>query len=202
VALRPVGRAETERVHPDLGAVPELVAAADADGVRMAALLATRLRFERLLRRSELPFHRSQGFHPKPRLIFALSLPLGVVGCEEVVELELGEVLPPEEIHVRLARQTPPRRTRGEPGGDEGKDGAGAEDPGRDVGVAVDGRSQIPPNLRGHDDEEDHDKGKKHGGAVPFKYGQGSVTVHRDQDRQPLARRALDRRAIERRDHH
>jgi len=64
--------------------------------------------FERLLRRSELPFHRSQGFHPKPRLIFALSLPLGVVGCEEVVELELAEVLPPEEIHVRLARQTPP----------------------------------------------------------------------------------------------
>jgi radical SAM-linked protein len=64
--------------------------------------------FERLLRRSELPFHRSQGFHPKPRLIFALSLPLGVIGCEEVVELELAEVLPPEEIHVRLAHQTPP----------------------------------------------------------------------------------------------
>ena len=64
--------------------------------------------FERLLRRSELPFHRSQGFHPKPRLIFALSLPLGVVGCQEVVELELDEVLSPEEIHSRLARQAPP----------------------------------------------------------------------------------------------
>ena len=64
--------------------------------------------FERLLRRSELPFHRSQGFHPKPRLIFALSLPLGVVGREEVVELELGQVLPLEDIHARLARQAPP----------------------------------------------------------------------------------------------
>jgi radical SAM-linked protein len=64
--------------------------------------------FERLLRRSELPFHRSQGFHPKPRLIFALSLPLGVVGREEVVELELGQVLPLEDIHARLTRQTPP----------------------------------------------------------------------------------------------
>lgn len=64
--------------------------------------------FERLLRRSELPFHRSQGFHPKPRLIFALSLPLGVVGCQEVVELELDEILSPEEIHARLARQAPP----------------------------------------------------------------------------------------------
>lgn len=64
--------------------------------------------FERLLRRGALPFHRSQGFHPKPRLIFALSLPLGVVGREEVVELELDEILPLEDIHARLARQTPP----------------------------------------------------------------------------------------------
>jgi radical SAM-linked protein len=63
--------------------------------------------FERLLHRSALPFHRSQGFHPKPRLVFALALPLGVVGCEEVVELELDEVLSAEEIHARLARQTP-----------------------------------------------------------------------------------------------
>jgi radical SAM-linked protein len=64
--------------------------------------------FERLLRRSELPFHRSQGFHPKPRLVFALSLPLGVVGRNEVVELELSDRVDPEEIHFRLARQTPP----------------------------------------------------------------------------------------------
>ncbi len=64
--------------------------------------------FERLLRRSDLPFHSSQGFHPKPRLIFALSLPLGVVGREEVVELELDEILSAEEIHSRLAQQTPP----------------------------------------------------------------------------------------------
>jgi len=64
--------------------------------------------FERLLRRCELPFHYSQGFHPKPRLIFALSLPLGVIGCEEVVELELDEILSPEEIHARLSRQAPP----------------------------------------------------------------------------------------------
>jgi radical SAM-linked protein len=64
--------------------------------------------FERLLRRSELPFHRSQGFHPKPRLIFALSLPLGVVGREEVVELELDDILSLEDIHARLSCQTPP----------------------------------------------------------------------------------------------
>lgn len=64
--------------------------------------------FERMLRRAQLPVHSTQGFNPKPRLVFALSLPLGIVGCEEVVELELDAQLPLEEIHSRLAQQTPP----------------------------------------------------------------------------------------------
>jgi radical SAM-linked protein len=63
--------------------------------------------FERMLRRSGLPFHSTEGFNPKPRLVFALSLALGIVGCEEVVELELDELLPAEEIHSRLLAQAP-----------------------------------------------------------------------------------------------
>ena len=63
--------------------------------------------FERMLRRAELPVHRTEGFHPKPRLVFALSLGLGIVGQEEVAELELDAELPPEEVRDRLARQTP-----------------------------------------------------------------------------------------------
>jgi radical SAM-linked protein len=63
--------------------------------------------FERMLRRAALPFHSSSGFHPKPRLVFALSLPLGVVGRDEVVELELNQEVPPEEISTRLSRQAP-----------------------------------------------------------------------------------------------
>ena len=38
------------------------------------------------------PVRRTQGFHPHPRLVFALSLPLGVVGHEEVGELELDTI--------------------------------------------------------------------------------------------------------------
>jgi radical SAM-linked protein len=64
--------------------------------------------FERMLRRADLPFRCSQGYNPRPRLVFALSLPLGVVGCEEVVELELEHALPLEEIEQRLSRQAPP----------------------------------------------------------------------------------------------
>jgi radical SAM-linked protein len=63
--------------------------------------------FERMLRRAGLPFHSTAGFNPKPRLVFALSLGLGIVGCAEVVELELDEEIPLEEIHARLIDQAP-----------------------------------------------------------------------------------------------
>src|SRR5439155_1574358 len=63
--------------------------------------------FERMLRRASLPYHATQGFNPKPRLVFALSLALGIVGCEEVAELELDAELSETEIHDRLTRQAP-----------------------------------------------------------------------------------------------
>ncbi len=64
--------------------------------------------FERMLRRAALPFHVTEGFNPRPRLVFALSLPLGVVGSDEIVDLELDEELSPDDLHERLARQAPP----------------------------------------------------------------------------------------------
>ena len=54
--------------------------------------------FERMLRRAGLPFHSSEGFNPKPRMVFALSLGLGIVGADEIVELELEEELPAGEV--------------------------------------------------------------------------------------------------------
>jgi radical SAM-linked protein len=63
--------------------------------------------FERMLRRAELPFHSTSGFNPKPRLVFAMPLPLGIIGNEEIAELELDAVIPPEEVHARLAGQAP-----------------------------------------------------------------------------------------------
>jgi radical SAM-linked protein len=63
--------------------------------------------FERMLRRAALPFHSTAGHNPKPRLIFALSLALGIVGCREVVELELDGDVPERELQERLARQAP-----------------------------------------------------------------------------------------------
>ena len=64
--------------------------------------------FERLLRRANLPVHHSGGFHPHARLVFALSLPLGVVGLAEIVDIEMDEVLPPAEVLERIRAQCPP----------------------------------------------------------------------------------------------
>jgi radical SAM-linked protein len=63
--------------------------------------------FERMLRRADIPFCTTNGFNPQPRLVFALSLPLGIVGGDEVVELELKEDVPAEEIRQRLLQQAP-----------------------------------------------------------------------------------------------
>ncbi len=64
--------------------------------------------FERMLRRAGLPFHSTAGFNPKPRLVFAMPLPLGVNGTQEVVELELDAESPPDQVRDRLVRQAPP----------------------------------------------------------------------------------------------
>jgi radical SAM-linked protein len=62
---------------------------------------------ERMLRRAAIPFRSTQGFNPKPRLVFALSLALGIVGHEEVVELELDEEMPAEIVREQLSRHAP-----------------------------------------------------------------------------------------------
>jgi radical SAM-linked protein len=62
---------------------------------------------ERMLRRADLPFKSTAGFHPTPRVHFALSLPLGVEGLDEVVEMEFTRELDAEETRLRLNSQAP-----------------------------------------------------------------------------------------------
>jgi radical SAM-linked protein len=64
--------------------------------------------FERVLRRAKLPVHHSQGFHPMPRMVFAQSLGLGIIGSSEVLELEFDEPVEPDDLQRRLAAQMPP----------------------------------------------------------------------------------------------
>ncbi len=63
---------------------------------------------ERALRRASLPMAHTQGFNPRPKVMFPLALALGIEGRREVVELELNEPLEPEDVLGRLAGQSPP----------------------------------------------------------------------------------------------
>jgi radical SAM-linked protein len=62
---------------------------------------------ERMLRRADVPFKSTAGFHPTPRVVFALSLPLGVVGRDEAVEVELTRPCAADETLGRLNAQAP-----------------------------------------------------------------------------------------------
>jgi radical SAM-linked protein len=62
---------------------------------------------ERMLRRAALPFKSTAGFHPTPRLVLALSLPLGVAGANEVLELELTQPLDSADVLTRLTAVAP-----------------------------------------------------------------------------------------------
>lgn len=64
--------------------------------------------FHRLLRRTGLKVRHSQGFHPMPRVSSPLALPLGVVGSDEVIEVEFEDDLPLEEIRAKLIEQAVP----------------------------------------------------------------------------------------------
>ncbi|MBX7164843.1 MAG: TIGR03936 family radical SAM-associated protein [Pirellulales bacterium] len=60
---------------------------------------------ERLLRRAGLPLARTEGFHPRPRMSFPSALSVGISGAREVLEIELAEQRPPDELLAALAAQ-------------------------------------------------------------------------------------------------
>jgi radical SAM-linked protein len=64
--------------------------------------------FERMLRRASLPFRNTEGFHPMPKMAFASALALGIVGHEEVVEIEFEDTVTVEEVWARLREQVRP----------------------------------------------------------------------------------------------
>ncbi len=63
---------------------------------------------ERMLRRASIPIAHSQGFNPRPKVVFAQALGLGIAGMREVVDLELAEPMDPAEVFRRLCAAAPP----------------------------------------------------------------------------------------------
>lgn len=63
---------------------------------------------ERMIRRAELPVARTQGFNPRPRLVFGLALSLGVEGHSETLDIDLDRPVAPEALRQALQAESPP----------------------------------------------------------------------------------------------
>jgi radical SAM-linked protein len=66
--------------------------------------------WERTVRRAGLPLAYTQGFHPGPKIQLASALPLGFIGCAEIVDLWINDpgdssILPYKEM---LQSSSPP----------------------------------------------------------------------------------------------
>jgi radical SAM-linked protein len=62
---------------------------------------------ERMVRRAGIAIAMSQGFNPRPKIVFALPLGLGIEGRNEVVDLELREPEEPAELLRKLRESAP-----------------------------------------------------------------------------------------------
>ena len=62
---------------------------------------------ERAFKRAGIPIAFSGGFSPKPKITFALSLPMGAEGLAELVDLELSETIPAREVIEKVNRHLP-----------------------------------------------------------------------------------------------
>lgn len=63
--------------------------------------------WERALRRGGVPIALSEGFNPRPRLIFGAPLPLGMLAERELADLYLTERLAIADLRTRLAGNLP-----------------------------------------------------------------------------------------------
>ena len=63
--------------------------------------------FIRILKRAQIPLKYSEGFNPRPKIVFGLPLSVGMVGENEIVDISLSEDMTCEELKKRLISCVP-----------------------------------------------------------------------------------------------
>jgi len=63
--------------------------------------------WERILRRAEVPVAYSNGFHRRPKFVFSATLPLGMIGCNESLDLWCDNPLHPERTIAAINKTAP-----------------------------------------------------------------------------------------------
>lgn len=67
--------------------------------------------FQRAVRRAALPVRLTEGFNPRPRIVFPAALEVGIASLDEAAEVELTIWIQPQELRDRLALNMPPGLT-------------------------------------------------------------------------------------------
>ncbi len=83
-----------------------LVFARDEEARFLSHLDAVKL-WERAFRRGSIPVATSEGFSPRPRVVFAAPLPLGMLAEHELADIFLAERLTVQDMRARLAAGMP-----------------------------------------------------------------------------------------------
>jgi len=63
--------------------------------------------FIRILKRAGIPLKYSEGFNPRPKIVFGLPLSVGMEGENEIVDIGLKEELSCEDVKSRLMAAVP-----------------------------------------------------------------------------------------------
>ncbi|HLF26062.1 MAG TPA: TIGR03936 family radical SAM-associated protein [Anaerolineae bacterium] len=63
--------------------------------------------WERIIRRADLPIAYSEGFNPRPRLMFAAALPVGCTSDQEVLDVILSHPCDLAHVRAQLDRAAP-----------------------------------------------------------------------------------------------
>lgn len=77
------------------------------ENVRFISHLDIMRVFERALRRARLPVKYSEGYNPRPAIVFGLPLPVGVTSEAEYADFELTQKITPQEFLKALSMQLP-----------------------------------------------------------------------------------------------
>jgi radical SAM-linked protein len=64
--------------------------------------------WERLFRRAGIQLAMTEGFHPKPKMMFPSALAVGIEGLDEALEIELAAETDPAQLAELIRSQAPP----------------------------------------------------------------------------------------------
>jgi radical SAM-linked protein len=99
---------DVERPHaPEPRQRWRIVFRRDEDARFLAHLDAMKL-WERALRRAGIPVAQTEGMSPRPRVVFAAPLPIGMLAEREIVDIVLSRRLTVADLRGRLTASLPP----------------------------------------------------------------------------------------------